>query len=125
VRPLTRVNVTFRRAAEADLAFPIVPARTSATVDASVSVPPENTDTLLIVRATATDEAGIVSAVSETLVKIEVPTDTTTLSLAAFPAASGTAPMSVLVRSAPPVPARSPHPGTGPGWAVRPTLRAW
>lgn len=71
VRPLARVNVSFRGAADADVSFPVVPARTSATVDASVTLPQELPDTILIVRATAVDEAGAVSEIREIVVQVE------------------------------------------------------
>ncbi|MEX0892050.1 MAG: hypothetical protein WEB88_07750 [Gemmatimonadota bacterium] len=100
VRPLTRVNITFRGAATEDLEFPISPSRNNVTVDASVSLPVEIPDTLLIVRATATDEAGEVSAVRETTVKVRDVTGPTVSSTVAPGSVGSGSTISIRVQAA-------------------------
>jgi hypothetical protein len=62
-RPLARIDVYFRGAADSTRVFQIVPQRMSVVQDASVGVPLAPKDLILVVSATATDVSGAVSEI--------------------------------------------------------------
>lgn len=62
-RPLNKIEIRFRGAADATKTFVINPARTDVVQDASVTLPVAPADSVLVVMATATDLSGAVSEI--------------------------------------------------------------
>ena len=85
VRAISKVTVQFRDAHNADVEVPVSPARNSATVTASTTLPATMADSILRVRVFATDVAGNVSAIVERTVRVS-DTAAPTVTSAATPA---------------------------------------
>jgi hypothetical protein len=87
VRPITKMTFRFRGAVNTDVEVPVVPNRTSATVDAQVSLPVDVSDTLLTITVVAEDALANLSPITATAVRTLRVSDTTapTVTAAANP----------------------------------------
>jgi|GEM_PF-664001 len=70
IRPLTRIDVRFRGAVDADRSITISPERLDVTQDVSVQIPLDVADTTLTISATATDVTGAVSPISSLIIRV-------------------------------------------------------
>ena len=70
VRPITEIRMRYRGAMESDVVIPVTPSRNEIVVETSVTLPAEVRDTVLIISATAVDEAGTLSAPFTDLVRV-------------------------------------------------------
>ncbi len=90
-RPLTRIDVKFRGAVNADQSIAVSPPRTDVTQDAFVDIPLIVQDTQITVLATATDASGSVSNIATlrfSVADITEPTVTLNVSPASAPSGS-------------------------------------
>jgi hypothetical protein len=90
-RPLTRIDLRFRGAVDADQVITVTPNRNDVTADAFVDIPLVVRDTQMTVFATATDAAGAVSAIASfrvTVADVTDPTVTVTATPATAPSGS-------------------------------------
>lgn len=98
-RAITRIDLAVRGAVDLNLSAAIAPAATDVTRDFSISIPTSAKDTRVILRASAIDAAGAVSAIREDTVRVTntaAPTVTSTATPNAVP--SGTS-FSINVRA--------------------------
>jgi len=72
-RPLSRIEVRFRGAADSTRTFQVAPQRIEVIQDASVLIPLAALDTQLVVLATATDVTGAVSEIVSRSISVIVP----------------------------------------------------
>lgn len=91
VRGINNMIFRFRGAVNRDVEVAVSPARTSATVDAQVTLPADISDTLLTVTVVAQDVAGNLSAISNAATRVVRVSDTTSPSVTSTATPTSTA----------------------------------